>query len=85
MPDVQKKKINSGTIMGLVFLGAIIAIALLKINIWIKVGADLALVLLFLFLRRGYIFLAIGAKAFRKGDYDKAWPNLEVRFAYKIF
>ena len=77
MPDVQKKKINSGTIMGLVFLGAIIAIALLKINIWIKVGADLALVLLFLFLRRGYIFLAIGAKAFRKGDYDKAWPNLE--------
>ena len=77
MPDVQKKKLNSGTILTLVFLGAIVGIALLRINIWIRIGADVALALIFVFIRRGYIFLAIGAKAFRKGNLDKAWPNLE--------
>lgn len=77
MSDVQKKKLNSGTILALIFLAAIVGIALLKINIWIRIGADVALALIFVFIRRGYIFLAIGAKAFRKGDLDKAWPNLE--------
>ena len=77
MPDVQKKKLNSGTLTALVFLVAILVITFLRINIWIKIAADVALVLIFIVLRRGYIFLAIGAKAFRKGDLDKAWPNLE--------
>ena len=77
MPDVQKKKINSGAIIALVFLGAIVGISFLKIDFWIKIAADVAIALILIFIRRGYIFLAIGAKAFRKGDYDKAWPNLE--------
>ncbi len=77
MPDAQKKKLNSGTLVALVFLAAVVVVTVLRINIWIKVAADVALVLIFIVLRRGYIFLAIGAKAFRKGDLDKAWPNLE--------
>ena len=77
MSDVQKKKFNSGALIALLFLGAIVGISFLRIDLWIKIAADVALALVFLFIRRGYIFLAIGAKAFRKGDLDKAWPNLE--------
>ncbi|MBP5161611.1 MAG: hypothetical protein ILP16_01350 [Spirochaetales bacterium] len=77
MPDVQKKKLNTGTVIALIFLAAIIGISFLKISIWIKLAADAVLILAFIFIRRGYIFLSIGAMNFKKGNFDKAWNNLE--------
>ena len=77
MPEMQKKKIGAGTISALIVIGAIILISFLKINIWIKVAADAVIVLTFVFLMRGNIYVAFGAMAFKKGRTEKAWRNLE--------
>lgn len=76
MPDT-KKKLNTGTILALVVLGAIIGISFLKISIWMKLAIDALLILTFIFVRRGYIFLSIGAMNFKKGNLDKAFNYLE--------
>ena len=77
MPDVQKKKLNTGAILALIILGAIILISFLKISIWIKLAIDVLLILTFIFVRRGYILLSIGAMNFKKGNLDKAFSSLE--------
>ena len=77
MPDVQKKKLNKGAVIALLFLAAMIGISFLKISIWIKLVADALLILCFIFIRRGYIYLSVGAMNFKKGNLDKAWKNLE--------
>ncbi|MBR4477610.1 MAG: hypothetical protein IKO96_03170 [Spirochaetales bacterium] len=77
MPDVQKKKLNKGAAIALLFLAAMIGISFLKISIWIKLAADALLILCFIFIRRGYIYLSVGAMNFKKGNLDKAWKNLE--------
>lgn len=77
MPDVQKKKLNTGAILALIILGAIILISFLKISIWIKLAIDALLILTFIFVRRGYILLSIGAMNFKKGNLDKAFSSLE--------
>lgn len=77
MPNVQQKKLNKGSVLALGFIAAMVAIMFLKINFWIKIAADTALILLFLFIRRGYIYLYLGSNAFRANKLDKAWNNLE--------
>ncbi len=77
MPDVQKKNLNKGAAIALLFLAAMIGISFLKISIWIKLAADALLILCFIFIRRGYIYLSVGAMNFKKGNLDKAWKNLE--------
>ena len=77
MPDVQKKKPNTGAILALIILAAIIGISFLKISIWIKLAFDALLICAFIFARRGYILLSIGAMNFKKGNLDKAFSTLE--------
>ena len=77
MPDGQKKKLNTGAILALIILGAIILISFLKISIWIKLAIDALLILTFIFVRRGYILLSFGAMNFKKGNLDKAFSSLE--------
>ena len=75
MPN--KKKTNTSALMALAFAAAMVGVFLLKINIWVKVGIDVLLVLLFLYIRRGYIFFYRGAVAINKGPAEKIWPNFE--------
>ena len=75
MPN--KKKTNTSALMALAFAAAMVGVFLLKINIWVKVGIDVLLILLFLYIRRGYIFFYRGAVAINKGPAEKIWPNFE--------
>ena len=75
MPN--KKKTNSSALMALAFAAAMVGVFLLKINIWVKIGIDVLLILLFLYIRRGYIFFYRGAVSMNKGPQDKIWPNFE--------
>ena len=75
MPN--KKKTNTSALMALAFAAAMVGVFLLKINIWVKVGIDVLLILLFLYIRRGYIFFYRGAVSMNKGPQDKIWPNFE--------
>ena len=78
MPNVQQKKMSKGSLVALVFIAAMIGSIFLPINVWFKVAIDAVLVLLFLFIRRGYIYFYRGAMALKKGDYGtKAWSNME--------
>ena len=61
MPN--KKKTNTSALMARAFAAAMVGVFLLKINIWVKVGIDVLLILLFLYIRRGYIFFYRGAVA----------------------
>ena len=75
MPN--KKKTNTSALMALAFAAAMVGVFLLKINIWVKIGIDVLLILLFLYIRRGYIFFYRGAVSMNKGPQDKIWPNFE--------
>lgn len=77
MPEVQNKKIGSGTITAFIVMGAIILISFLNISIWIKLAADVVILGTFIFLKRGYIFVALGSVNFKKGRMEKAWKYLE--------
>lgn len=77
MPNVQQKRINKGGLMAVAFAVAMVGVFMLKINIWFKIAIDVALILLFLFLRRGYIYFYRGAMAMNKGPIDKTWANFE--------
>ena len=77
MPDT-KKKTNKSALMALAFAVAMVGVFLINnLNIWIKIAIDVALILLFLFIRRGYIFFYRGAVAMNKGPVEKIWPNFE--------
>ncbi len=77
MPNVQQKKFNSGALVALGFVVAMVIVMLLKIDLWIRAVIDVALVLLFVFLRRGYLYFYRGAVNFKSGKVDKVWPNME--------
>ena len=78
MSSVQQKKFNSGTLLALLFAGAMVGLFLINsLNIWVKIGIDVALICLFLFLRRGYIFFYRGAVAMNKAPDEKVWKNFE--------
>ena len=51
MPNVQQKKFNSGAIVALVFVAAILGSFFLPVNFWLKTGIGVLLVLLFIFIR----------------------------------
>ena len=75
MPN--KKKTNTSALMALAFAAAMVGVFLLKIDIWVKIAIDVLLILLFLYIRRGYIFFYRGAVAINKGPAEKIWPNFE--------
>ncbi len=77
MPNVQQKKFNKGALIALVFMAAMVGVVFLKISIWMKIAIDVALILLFLFIRRGYIFFYRAAVAYKKDDEEKVWLNFE--------
>ncbi len=78
MPNVQQKKFNKGGLVAALFLFAMIAVVFLKIDFWYKILIDVALILLFLFIRRGYIFFYRAAMAYKNGgESEKVWKNLE--------
>lgn len=77
MPNVQQKKFNSGAIVALVFVAAIIGSFFLPVDFWLKTGIGVLLVLLFIFIRRGYIYYYRAAVLFKKGQNDKVWNCME--------
>ncbi len=77
MPNVQQKKFNSGALVALGFVVAMILVMLTKLDLWIKAVIDVALVLVFIFLRRGYLYFYRGVVLFKKGQTDKVWPVME--------
>ncbi len=77
MPNVQQKKFNSGALVALGFIVAMVIVMLLKIDLWIRAAIDVALLLLFIFLRRGYMYFYRGAVNFKSGKVEKVWPNME--------
>ena len=76
MPNT-KKKTNTSALIALAFAAAMIGVFLLKMDLWLKIAIDVLLILLFLYIRRGYIFFYRGAVAMNKGPAEKIWPNFE--------
>ena len=68
MPNVQQTKFNKGAYIALAFMAAIVLVVFLKIDFRIKIAIDVALVLVFLFIRRGYLFFYRAAVAYKKGN-----------------
>ena len=77
MPNVQQKKFNKGALIALAFMAAMVGVVFLNVSIWVKIAIDVALVLLFMFIRRGYIFFYRAAVAYKKGDEERVWKNFE--------
>ena len=77
MPNVQQKKMSTGALVALAFVAAMIIVAFLKINTWIKVGIDAALVLLFLFVRRGYMYFYRAFVLLKKESSPTVWATME--------
>lgn len=77
MPNVQQTKFNKGATIALGFIVAMIAVIFLKIDFRIKIAVDVALLLIFLFIRRGYLFFYRAAVAYRKDNEQKIWSNFE--------
>ena len=77
MPNVQQTKFNKGAIIVLCFIAAMVGVTFLKIDFRIKIAADVALLLIFLFIRRGYLYFYRAAVAYRKDNEQKIWPNFE--------
>ena len=74
---MPKKKTNTSALMALAFAAAMVGVFFLNLTIWLKIAIDVLLILLFLYIRRGYIFFYRGAVAMNKGPEEKIWPNLE--------
>lgn len=79
MPNVQQKKFNSGAIIALVFLVLMVGVLFIKaIPFWGKIAAEAVLLLLFLFIRRGYLYMFSGIQAInKKKQPEQAWPKFE--------
>ncbi len=77
MPNVQQKKFNKGALIALVFMAAMVGVVFLKISIWAKIAIDVVLILLFMFIRRGFIYFYRAAVAYKKNDEEKVWKNFE--------
>ncbi|MGX8677726.1 MAG: tetratricopeptide repeat protein [Sphaerochaetaceae bacterium] len=55
-----------------IVLAAIVAVLFIPVSIWIKLAIEVVIVALFVFLRRSYMFFAMGAKKLEKKD-QKCW------------
>ena len=77
MPNVQQKKFGKGGLITLAFTVAMIAVIFLKLDFWYKVSIEIALILLFILVRIGYIYFYLAALALKRGKYEKVWKNME--------
>ena len=74
---MPKKKTNTSAMLALAFAVVMVGVFFLNLTIWLKIAIDVLLILLFLYIRRGYIFFYRGAVAMNKGPEDRIWPNFE--------
>lgn len=81
MPNVQQKKLNKDSLITLVFLVLMIAVIFVKTSFWLKVGAEVLLLLLFVFIRRSYIVFAKASTAMKMHDYEKGFKLLDKALA----
>lgn len=77
MPNVQQKKLTKDSMITLVFLVLMIVTIFMSFSVWIKLAIDVGLLGLFVFIRRAYLYFAMGATAIKKKDLDKAFRLLE--------
>ena len=77
MPNVQQTKFNKGAYIAFGFIAVMIGVTFLKIDFRIKIAVDVALMLIFLFIRRGYLYFYRAAVAYKKDDEQKIWSNFE--------
>ena len=57
---MPNKKSNSSALLALAFAAVMIGVFFLNLTIWLKIAIDVLLILLFLFVRRGYIYFYRG-------------------------
>ncbi|MCQ2411342.1 MAG: hypothetical protein MJ057_00095 [Sphaerochaetaceae bacterium] len=77
MPNVQKKKLNKGSLIAFFFLALMIITVFVNLQFWLKLLIIVGLMGLFIFVRRAYMFFAMAATAMKKKDYDKAFRLLD--------
>lgn len=77
MPNVQKKKLNKGSLIAFFFLALMIITVFVNLQFWLKLLIIVGLMGLFVFVRRAYMFFAMAATAMKKKDYDKAFRLLD--------
>lgn len=77
MPYKQQKKLNKSFFITLIFLSLIISVMFWPVAGPVKMAASVVFFLIYLFLRRGYMYFTSGAKLIRKtGPSDKVWDTL---------
>lgn len=84
MPNVTKTKLNRGALIALLFFLLIGCTCLLPIKWWFKVIISVALVCLFLFIRRGYIIFYRAAVRLRKENSPKVWQMMKKALAAHV-
>ena len=73
---MPNKKSNSSALLALAFAAVMIGVFFLNLTIWLKIAIDVLLILLFLFVRRGYIYFYRGALAM--GNQDRRYAKTQV-------
>ncbi len=76
MPNVQQTKLNKGALLAFLCIVIIIVSIFLQIAWYFKVLISFAVVLCFVFLRRGYIYFYKGAVLLQKENSPKVWNYL---------
>jgi len=84
MPSVEQTKLNKGALVALLFIVLIVGELFLPIPWWAKAVIALALVAVFLYLRRGYLYFYRAAVLLQKENSPKVWNLMKKALKAKI-
>ena len=84
MPSVTKTKLNKGALIALLFFLLIGCACLLPIDWWWKVIIAVALIAIFLFLRRGFIIFYRAAVKLQKSNTPEVWKMMKKALAAHV-
>ncbi len=84
MPSVTKTKLNKGALIALLFFLLIGCACLLPIDWWWKVVIAVALIALFLYLRRGFIIFYRAAVKLQKENTPEVWKMMKKALAAHV-
>lgn len=84
MPSVTKTKLNRGALIALLFFLLIGCSWLLPILLWQKLVITVALIALFLYIRRGFIIFYRAAVKLQKQNTPDVWKNMKKALAAHV-
>ena len=84
MPSVTKTKLNKGALIALLFFLLIGCACLLPIAWWWKVLIAVALIVLFLYIRRGFIIFYRAAVKLQKSNTPEVWKMMKKALAAHV-